>query len=958
MAGVEQPCYTLINFPTDSEPYNEMQLKLDLEKGDTKKKIEALKKTIGIILSGEKIPGLLMIIIRFVLPLQDHMIKKLLLIFWEIVPKTTPDGKLMQEMILVCDAYRKDLQHPNEFIRGSTLRFLCKLKEPELLEPLMPAIRACLEHRHSYVRRNAVLAIFTIYRNFEFLIPDAPELVANFLESEQDMSCKRNAFLMLLHADQERALSYLASRLDNVQGFGDILQLVIVELIYKVCHANPSERSRFIRTVYGLLNATSAAVRYEAAGTLVTLSNAPASIKAAAACYIDLIVKESDNNVKLIVVGRLGALREEGGEAAARALPDLAMDVLRVLASSDLDVRKHTLQLALELVSSRHAEELVQVLRKEAARAASADHDDAAKYRQLLVRAMHRAALKFPEVAGSVAPALLELLGDGSEPAAQDVMLFLRSALHTFVDLRDHIYQKLLEAVPGIRVGKIARSALWLLAQFADTPQRAEAALEVLSSVIPSPTATDEEKEETEAAAAKVQDTSAPRQLVTSDGTYATQSAFNLPVAAAAGAAGAGLWAALGAGESFTAACACSALCKLALKLAPPRALAAAHAAARLMAHHKLHGSGAQAGLTADDVEHGAVCVVAGSLQPPVVRAALLGGASHALAALLALPGHAASLLDDAHKDREPKRQDNVVDVETGIVFAQLAGNSGASTHHDMFELSLSKAVQGRGTTGGSTDRGRLGKVTQLTGFSDPVYAEAIVAVNQYDIVLDVLVVNQTDDTLQNCTVELATLGDLRLVERPAGVVLAPRDFASIKAHVKVASTENGIIFGNIVYEVSGASMDRGVVVLNDIHIDIVDYIQPALCIDADFRQMWAEFEWENKVSVNTNITDLREYLQHLLASTNMKCLTPEKALSGQCGFMAANLYARSIFGEDALANLSIETPLHKPNSPVVGHVRIRAKSQGMALSLGDKINMMHKSPQQKPAAANTIPAA
>ena len=67
-------------------------------------------------------------------PQQDHTIKKLLLIFWEIIPKTSADGKLMQEMILVCDAYRKDLQHPNEFIRGSTLRFLCKLKEAELLE--------------------------------------------------------------------------------------------------------------------------------------------------------------------------------------------------------------------------------------------------------------------------------------------------------------------------------------------------------------------------------------------------------------------------------------------------------------------------------------------------------------------------------------------------------------------------------------------------------------------------------------------------------------------------------------------------------------------------------------------------------------------------------------------------------------------------------------------------------
>lgn len=52
-----------------------------------------------------------------------------------------------------------------------------------------------------------------------------------------------------------------------------------------------------------------------------------------------------------------------------------------------------------------------------------------------------------------------------------------------------------------------------------------------------------------------------------------------------------------------------------------------------------------------------------------------------------------------------------------------------------------------------------MSQVTQLTGFSDPVYAEAYVHVNQYDIVLDVLVVNQTSDTLQNCTLELATLG-------------------------------------------------------------------------------------------------------------------------------------------------------------------------------------------------------
>lgn len=40
--------------------------------------------------------------------------------------------------------------------------------------------------------------------------------------------------------------------------------------------------------------------------------------------------------------------------------------------------------------------------------------------------------------------------------------------------------------------------------------------------------------------------------------------------------------------------------------------------------------------------------------------------------------------------------------------------------------------------------------------------------------------------------------GDLKLVEKPSPITMAPHDFCNIKANVKVASTENGIIFGNI----------------------------------------------------------------------------------------------------------------------------------------------------------------
>jgi len=961
MTMVEQPCYTLINFPSDSEPPNEMQLKADLEKGDPKTKIEALKKVIHMIANGERLPGLLMIIIRFVLPLQDHTIKKLLLIFWEIVPKTSPDGKLLQEMILVCDAYRKDLQHPNEFLRGSTLRFLCKLKEPELLEPLMPAIRACLEHRHSYVRRNAVLAIFTIYRNFEFLIPDAPELVANLLEGEQDMSCKRNAFLMLLHADQERALAYLASCLDQVNSFGDILQLVIVELIYKVCHANPSERSRFIRCIYNLLNSNSAAVRYEAAGTLVTLSTAPTAIKAAASCYIDLIVKESDNNVKLIVLDRLIALKEH--PAQERVLQDLVMDILRVLASPDLEVRKKTLNLALELVSSRNIQEMVLVLKKEVTKTHNTgEHEDTGKYRQLLVRTLHTCCIKFPDVAATVIPVLMEFLSDTNEIAASDVLIFMREAIQKFDGLRPLILERLLDAFPTIKSVKVHRAALWILGEYTVTVEDIQAVMsQVRQTIGEIPILEDEmrkvsgEKQEEEANVAAGPSATTVSKLVTSDGTYATQSAFNTTFTSSKkGEVRPPLRQYLMDGDFFIGAALGTTLAKLALRYGALSGVdtkkANTFCAESMLIMASILNLGKSGlpvkNMTNDDSERILVCLRVLSSKVTGITNIFTQDCRQALSTMLT-----AKAEQEATTQKAKEKPGHEVQADDPISFLQLSALRGTELGgaENVFELSLNQAVAGGGVGGAPPPSlaTKLNKVTQLTGFSDPVYAEAYVHVNQYDIVLDVLIVNQTPDTLQNCTLELATLGDLKLVEKPQPIVLAPHDFCNIKANVKVASTENGIIFGNIVYDVSGAASDRNVVVLNDIHIDIMDYIVPASCSDTEFRQMWAEFEWENKVSVNTNLTDLHEYLKHLLSSTNMKCLTPEKALCGQCGFMAANMYARSIFGEDALANLSIEKPFNKPDAPVTGHIRIRAKSQGMALSLGDKINMTQKRPQK-----------
>src|SRR5277367_6319561 len=136
-------------------------------------------------------------------------------------------------LILSSNGIRNDLQHPNEYIRGNTLRFLCKLRESELIEPLLSSARSCLEHRHAYVRKSAVFAVASIYQHSESLIPDAAELISTFLQAESDHTCKRNAFAALVSISHEKALTYLSSVFDGIPNTDELLQLVELEFIRK-----------------------------------------------------------------------------------------------------------------------------------------------------------------------------------------------------------------------------------------------------------------------------------------------------------------------------------------------------------------------------------------------------------------------------------------------------------------------------------------------------------------------------------------------------------------------------------------------------------------------------------------------------------------------------------------------------------------------------------------------------
>ena len=230
--------------------------------------------------------------------------------------------------------------------------------------------------------------------------------------------------------------------------------------------------------------------------------------------------------------------------------------------------------------------------------------------------------------------------------------------------------------------------------------------------------------------------------------------------------------------------------------------------------------------------------------------------------------------------------------------------------------------------------------MTQLTGFSDAIYAEAFVEVHHYDILLKIVLMNRTNKTLPNINFELLTQGNLKVVEKPIPVTLKANTTTTIKASLKVSSTDNGVIYGYITYD--SQSGEPNILNINEIQIDFINDLMQAECSDLEFKKKWAEYEWENKVVVNTTLTDLREFVDYFSKSLNVSLMTKleESDNHSSNSFMVANFYTKSKFEEDCLLNMSIEkVNLAKNTSEVKisGLIRLRAKTEGMALCVGEK---------------------
>ncbi|KAI9084467.1 hypothetical protein K1719_033455 [Acacia pycnantha] len=872
---MEKSCTLLVRF-NKGTPALANEILEALERNDDATKIDAMKKAIMLLLYGDTNPQLFIAIIRNVLPSEDHNVQRLLLLYLEIIEKTDSKGKVLPDMILICQNLRNNLQHPNEYIRGVTLQFLCRLNETEIIEPLIPCIHS-LQFGAS----------------------------PSFCSEECRPGC------------HDRAINYLLTHIDRINDWGEQLQMVVLELIRKVCRTtNKGEKGKYIKISIPLLNASSSAVIYECARTLVSLSSAPTAIRVAATTYCQLLLSHGDHNVKLIVLDRLNELTTSNRDI----MVEMVTDVLRALSTINEDIRMKIMDIALELITPRNIDEVVMMLKNEVVRI-HAKIDDF--YKPLLVQTIHSCASKFPEVASTVVHLLMDYLGDENWDLVMDVVVFVREIIETNPKLRDSIVTRLLGTFNQIRATSAlaCAGALWIIGEYCQSLAEVESGIATIKQCLRGlPFYTPNEEGEGE-------DTSKSTPLVSS---ISVENALFPPTLVQ------GLQSSTGNLKSLIFSEEEVQTSKVEVNKATTQALL-------IMVSILQLGQSSVCPIPIDNDSHDRIvfCIRLLCNTGGEVRKIWLQYCRQSFVKMLSD--------EQLRETKEIKAKAQISKAQHDVLIDFYHLKSRKACWHllvGMSQLELEDEVQDdlKRATGEFTkdtdDENKLNRILQLTGFSDPVYAEAYVTVNRCDIVLDVTVINRTKETLHNLCLELATMGGLKLVERPQNYTLTAESSKQIKANIMVSSTETGVIFGNILYETPSNVLERTIIVLNDIHIDIMDYIYPASCTGAGFRYLWTQCKWENKVAVTTTIQDEREFLNHILKCTNMKCLTPPSAFDGECGFLAANLYGKTVFGEEAFVNISIEK---QADDKLSGFIRIKSKNRGISRSLADKITLKQR---------------
>ena len=959
----EKPCYLYI----DDEPitsYRDVTKKIASKEFPEKE--EGLKTILGSMVNDDNYPqDLMMNVIHNLTIVDDINIKKLLFLFWEVIDKHKPDGTMKDEIILVCNGIRKDLDSPNEYIRGRTLRLLTKLPYKEILENVKAAVFENIKHSHPYVRSNAIMCVLSFIDNFGVdIVPDSlPDDLKDIILKDNDTATRRNAYVLYSRISPMESLSLTQEIMENneISELGDLFALCIVENLRKLNKIFPQRSSTFIHLLLELSVHKSHSVLFEIGSLLLEISSNPNVVSSAVNILCSLLHEERDNNTLIIIIKKLYAIKNRHGEILQEQILTFANLINLNYA---IELRKLSFELIDELITEST---ITQVFDKFMVIFTQLNSVNESEYtidlKNSMLKCMLKNIIKFPNIDKMYPLFVLE-----KNLTFKKDKLYVYSQINSIKELflvyskneiiLKEMLNKIIKMFEEIDQYEIMETCIWILANYSSELILLKQTFDLImknlgdldfeyfnenENILEN---NDENNIKNDNGKRTITKT-----VVLPDGTYGTVTEvldikeikkqkeikylrkFLLET------------------TFYFSANLVSALTNIIFKMKKlnfDKYKVYYYNTINIICSI-LKMNSKLVYKDPDNTNHIQMCLKFlltnndtiyeewNQYMQKYENSLKLAQDKSKLEEELSLKKNKDfknNQPDDFISFRHCKMYDPdnfEVDDDDNININKNSNIENEDDEENKEDNPINSLNFGNNR---ETSNKKRRFIEVLSGTEDPLFVESVVNIYTFDLSIEFTIKNRSKNSLQNVSLQLFVPKEFSVIEKPPVFSLEPNETVHVRSSVKFTKTINAYIFGQISF--NNFKGENSFMHLSGLFIELLSTYKENIS-DLDFRKNWNDYTWEHNVMIVSRKNSFSQCINELIKGLKMTLVFPKtlEMINDDYPFMVANLYAKTKLGENALVNISVEK---SKDNKIIGTCVIRSKTKDFMTGLGEKI--------------------
>ena len=958
----ENPCYLYI----DEEPlssYRDVLKKISSKVIPDKQ--DALQTVLGSMVNDDNYPEDLMInVIHHLTIVDDIKIKKMLFLFWEVIDKHKPDGTMKDEIILLCNGIRKDLDSPNEYIRGRTLRLLTKLPYKEILENVKAAVFDNIKHVHPYVRSNAIMCVLSFIDNFGVdIVPDSlPDDLKEIILKDTDTATRRNAYVLYSRISPMESLSLTQEIMENneISELGDLFALCIVENLRKLNKIFPQKSSNFIHLLLELSVHKSHSVLFEIGSLLLEISSNPNVVSSAVNILCSLLHEERDNNTLIIILKKLYNIKNRHGEILQEQILTFANLINLNYA---VELRNLSFKLIDELITESTITQVFDKFMNIFTQLNSVNESEfTIELKSSMLKCMLKNIIKFPKIDKMYILFVLEknitfkkdklFVYSQISTIKQLFTVYNKSEDENSILILNEMLKKIIKLFEEIDQYEIMETCIWILANYSkDVPLLQQSFDLILKNLGDLNFEFLEEELTLEKMDSDIINNDSAKRTVTKtvilpDGTYGTvteildvkeikkQKEFKY------------LRKFILETSFYFSANLVSALTNIIFKMNKLK-----FDKFKIYYFNTLNIICAILKMNSkliykdpDNTNHIKMCLKFLLSNNNTIYDEW-NSYMQKYEKQLKLAQDQTKLEQELSNIKSKDFKNNQPDDFISFRHCKIYDPDNPDLGEDESDMNLinkqnveiNDELFNTNSSSRESDNKKRRFVEVLSGTEDPLFVEAEVNIYTYDLSIEFTIKNKSKNALQNVSLQLFVPKEFSIIEKPPIFTLEPNETVHVRSSVKFTKTINAYIFGQISF--NNFKGENSFIHLSGLFIELLSTYKENIS-DLDFRKNWSDYTWEHNVMIVSRKKKFSECVNELIKGLNMTLVSPKtiEMINDEFPFMVCNLYAKTKLGENALVNLSVE---RSKDNKIIGSCFIRSKTKDFMTGLGEKIKAL-----------------